>query len=426
MDGKTIPTRADRDINPALAHVLSLPTCPDAGDWAPWAGAALAPYGWIPDARVVPLGLRQVITDVPILRELPSATCIAGFAQGNVTGWLARDRDGITVACAAGIAHATTTVPARMTAEGHHYHQEHIASGQPINGFIKGDRMEAMLRQRLVVLELKGAGVDSWAAGVAWESLLFFADLEPLDGGEAFALPTFLPSGLRRCTAPMWFQGPDRRSTVTEYGDGHGRWLRVTTFPTTPDTDGVQVQVAGRSATLEESAGRRRLTIPVIPAFGQGVQVEATDDIAAADLVTVVASIPALDRHVLQPRAGSGDLRDAFGEDWLRSLLESIGADVTNMSPLRAPDGSSTLTAALSFADGCRFTGIFAPQIPRAAPSINMTGMLSVEGVDLYVSERQAYGWCSNVFLNIVEADSPSRARSAADVAVSLIRALVG
>ena len=165
------------------------------------------------------------------------------------------------------------------------------------------------------------------------ETLLFLADLEPLDGREAFALPTYLPAGLRRCTAPMWFQGPDQRNTVTEYGDAGGRGLRVITFPTTPDSDGVEVEVAGRLATLEARAGRRRLTIPVIPAFGQGVQVEATEDIAASDLVAVAASIPALDRRLLQPRGGSGDLRDAFGEDWLRSLLASIGADVTEISP---------------------------------------------------------------------------------------------
>ncbi len=74
--------------------------------------------------------------------------------------------------------------------------------------------------------------------------------------------------------------------------------------------------------------------------------------------------------------------------------------------------------------------GVFGAQAPLSLPLGNVTGVVTAGAVDLYVVEdRQAYGYCGNIFLSISDplAGRPgvphrAAASSAVDVAVALVR----
>jgi hypothetical protein len=82
--------------------------------------------------------------------------------------------------------------------------------------------------------------------------------------------------------------------------------------------------------------------------------------------------------------------------------------------------------------DGRELVGVFGAQAPLPVPLGNMTGVVTEAEVDLYVVEsQQAYGYCSNIFLNVRDpnaqrpgAHSPDAAPSAVDIARALVREL--
>jgi hypothetical protein len=417
----------DTGPNPALTVVLSLPMCSGGSDHlGTWMSSALAPYVEVPFSPVMPVPLSEAIRDVPVLRDLRPPTCVAAGRMGAAVGWEARDPSSRLLARAVGIAAAGSAVPGRMVARTHSYHQERIGSGQPLNGFIEGDRLEAIIDNRIVVLELPAASVESYDEGVELEARLLRDQLAPLEPRDAFGLPTVLPPLLRRCTAPVWVGRP---TVVTEYCDGAGRTLTVGRGPLGGRSAGTPVAVGGLPALLEERpGGARRITLVHPRAPGTSVWAEATPGIEVDQLVAALESIPGLERRVLQPRAGRGDLRPTFNRAWLRSTLEAIGAHISSVDDRQSgelPILSVTFTVA-----GRQLVGMFGAQAPLPLPLANVTGVITEGEVDLYVVENhQAYGYCGNIFLNVSDplarrpgAPHADGASSAVDVACALVR----
>jgi hypothetical protein len=420
----------DDGPNPALRVVLSLPTCAGGSDQlGVWMSGALAPYVDAPLSPVMPVPLRDAIRDVPILRDLAPPACVTARRMGAAVGWEARDPSSRLLARAVGVAAPSRSVPDRMTTHTHSYHQERIGSGQPLTGFIEGDRLEAIIDNRIVVLELPAASVESYDDGVDLEARLLRDQLAPLEPRHAFGLPPVLPPGLRRCTAPVWVGRP---TVVTEYCDGAGRTMTVGRGPLGDRPAGTPVAVGGLPALLEERpGGARRITVVHPRAPGVALWAEATPGIEVDQLVAALESIPALERRVLEPGVGSGDLRPLFTEAWLRSKLEAIGAHVSSVDA-RQSDGLRFLTVTFTV-DGRQLVGVFGAQAPMPLPLGNVTGVVTAGEVDLYVVEgHQAYGYCGNIFLNVSDplarrpaAPHPKAAApSAVDVARVLVREL--
>ena len=419
-------TVTDAGTNPALRVVLSLPPCSGASELASWIPTALAPYVELPLSPVTPVPLADAICDAPILRDIAPPTCVAAGRMGPAVGWEARDASRRLLARAVSVAAPSPEVPDRMIARTHSYHQERIGSGQALSGFIDGDRLEAIIDHRIVVLELPGAAVESYDAGVELEARLLLADLAPLAPSEAFGLPTALPPGLHRCTAPVWVERP---TVATEYCDSVGRSIIVARGPLGERPAGTPVAVGGLPAVLEERpGGAQRITLvhPRVP--GMVVWAEATSGIEIDQLVAALESIPGLERRVLEPRSGTRDLRPSFSEAWLRSKLEAIGARINSIDA-RQTGGMPFLSVTFTV-DGQQLLGVFGAQAPLSLPLGNVSGVVTAGAVDLYVVEdRQAYGYCGNIFLNIRDplAGRPGAAdaagsSSAVDVAVALVR----
>ena len=419
----------DGGPNPALRVVLSLPTCAGGSDQlGVWMSSALAPYVEVPLSPVMPVPVSDAIRDVPILRDLGPPACVSAGRMGVAVGWEARDPSSVLLARAAGIAAPSRSVPDRMIAKTHSYHQERIGSGQRLSGFIEGDRLEAIIDHRIVVVELPAANVESYDDGVELEARLLRDQLAPLAPHDAFGLPRVLPLGLRRCTAPVWVGRP---TVVTEYCDGAGRTMTVGRGPIGDRPAGAPVAVGGLPALLEERpGGARRITLAHPRAPGAAMWAEATPDIEVDQLVAALESIPALERRVLTPGVGSGDLRGWFSEPWLRSKLEAIGARINSVDDRRR--GGLRFLSVIFTVDGRELVGVFGAQAPLPVPLGNMTGVVTEAEVDLYVVEsHQAYGYCGNIFLNVIDplarrpgAPRPDAAPSAVDIARALVREL--
>lgn len=389
-------TVTDAGTNPALRVVLSLPACSDGSELASWIPAALAPYVDLPLSPLTLVPLADAIRDTPILRDIAPPTCVAAGRMGAAVGWEARDLSRRLVARAVSVVAPGRNVPERMVARTHAYHQERIGSGQALSGFIDGDRLEAIIDHRIVVLELPGVVVESYDAGVEVEARLLLADLAPLAPSKAFELPTALPPGLHRCTAPVWVGRP---TVATEYCDGAGRSIIVAQEPLGERPAGTPVAVGGLAAVLEDRpGGAHRITLVHPRDPGMAVWAEATSGIEVDQLVATLESIPSLERRVLEPRSGTGDLRPSFSEAWLRSKLEAIGAHINSIDA-RHTGGMPFLYVTFTV-DGQQLLGVFAAQAPLPLPL--GTGVVTAGAVDLYVIEdRQAYGYCSNIFLNV-------------------------
>jgi hypothetical protein len=417
-------TVTDAGTNPGLRVVLSLSPCSGGSELASWIPTALAGYVELPLSPFTPVPLADAIRDVPILRDIAPPTCVTAGRMGAAAGWEARDPSRRLLARAVSVAAPGLVVPDRMLARTHSYHQEWIGSGQTLNGFIDGDRLEAIIDHRIVVLELPGAAVDSYDAGVDLEARLLLADLAPLEPREAFGLPTTLPPGLRRCTAPVWVGRP---TVATEYCDGAGRSLIVARGPLGERPPGTPVAVGGLPAVLEQRpGGAQRISLVHPRAPGMAVWAEATSGIEVDQLVAVLESIPGLERRVLEPGSGTRDLRPSLSEAWLRSKLDAIGAHINSIDA-RQTDGRPFLSVTFTV-DGQKLLGVFGAQAPLSLPLGNVTGVVTAGAVDLYVVEdRQAYGYCSNIFVNVADplAGRPGAADAAASSAVEVAMALV-
>jgi hypothetical protein len=182
------------------------------------------------------------------------------------------------------------------------------------------------------------------------------------------------------------------------------------------------------SALLEERpGGARRITLIHPRAPGVAVWAEATPDIEVEQLVAALESIPALERRVLTPGVGGGDLRRLFSEAWLRSKLEAIGARISSVDDRRR-DGLRFLSVIFTV-EGRQLVGVFGVQASLPLPLGNVSGVMTEAGVDLYVVQgHQAYGYCGNIFLNVSDplARRPAAPRAeAAPSAVDIARALV-
>jgi hypothetical protein len=157
------------------------------------------------------------------------------------------------------------------------------------------------------------------------------------------------------------------------------------------------------------------------------VWAEASPGIEIEQLVAALESIPGLERRVLAPGVGRGDLRPLFTEAWLRSTLEALGARINSVDD-RQSDG--LFLSVIFTVDGRPFVGVFGGPAPLPLPLGNVTGVVTEAGVDLYVVEgHQAFGYCGSIFLNVSDplagrptAHRPEAAPSAVDIARAFVR----
>ncbi|HEY7134504.1 MAG TPA: hypothetical protein VIB48_05515 [Acidimicrobiia bacterium] len=278
-------------VDPALTRLLALPSCHTAGDYPTWAVSAIAPYAHVDASTFRSLPLREVATALPLPTDVPGASCAVSGVFGDAWGWELQSGSGAVLARGIGVP-SGPVVPERMTSHIVTYHQETIGSGQPLSGFIEGDRVEAVIADavnadRIVVLEMTGRSVRSEAEGVALERHLSLAERVPIEPA-AGLLPTRVPPGFHRCLADF---GPPVSTTAARYCDGRGATIVVSSFVRSVPAGGHPVVVAGRPATADRTARGPRLSVEISRGAGV-VSAQGPDDVTEAQLVGMLASVP--------------------------------------------------------------------------------------------------------------------------------------
>jgi hypothetical protein len=218
-------------------------------------------------------------------------SCAVAGAFGDTWGWELQSTSGAVLARGIGVP-SGPVVPERMTSHLATYHQESIGSGQPLSGFIEGDRVEAVVAggsdaDRVVVLEVTGRNVRSEAEGVALEQHLSLVQRVPIEP-PAGLLPTRVPPGFRRCLTDF---GPGVSSTAARYCNERGETIVVSSFVRSVPPGGHPVVVAGRPATADRTALGPRVSVEISRGVGV-VSAQGPDNVTEPQLVGLLESVP--------------------------------------------------------------------------------------------------------------------------------------
>lgn len=356
----TIPTSEPvEDLstqNPLLAPYFELDACGDVSlleEWMPGAAG-------IEVRSIRPADLESVMTVIPILRA-EGAACVSARVAGSaglppdIAGWILLDDAGELIARAVG--HRTGSgepalidhpVLRGMNGE---YHQDWIASGQLITGWVIDGMVVAdinlgggsFMRTTIEIpgYELPTEGRAEGRAGAELIGLLSLRELAPIEDQTLNLVPRILPDGVFRCMGPYW-QGridpiPEPQE-VTTYCDESGEVMQIG-FPhsgySPPNTFAETIEVSGMVYSVYEIDGGDVLVTGPFPPYGDIIVRSSFDP---AEVKVSLESIPGLDARRFAPADGVDDYRSVFSFDWVAGHLNAIGA--TEIESRQQPPGS--------------------------------------------------------------------------------------
>jgi hypothetical protein len=185
------------------------------------------------------------------------------------------------------------------------------------------------------------------------------------------------------------------------YCDGRGDSVSVST-----SGDGLppgqRLTVNGQPAVATTSGpNQRTVTVALVPP-AQTIRIDGTGNVTTDELVAILESVPTLTDAYLHPQTGSGDLRAQFGAPWVREQLAAIGATgVTVTNPYGGLPG--TLDARFTLGSRASVRVLFAAQLP--SPLLIPGRVERIGSVDFLVTDRQALGYCNDIFVNVMVPD---------------------
>lgn len=329
----TLPTRAD------TGEFTSLPECDGSvADLAEWARDVTSEYGGLP-GPAGPATMEHLADVVPVHRgPMPDDACRMLARIGDGWAWTVEVNGQSVIRLAA--------TPARFDGPvsgdpGTDYLQVRLASGQEFAGYIDDGQFEATCCGDLVVVGTYSTEVVDLSPGDL--TLTVITDQQP--NLTDSLVPARAPDGWARCSAWYFLPFGASRGQAIDLCDATGRVARLVAVapdqaPAVPDHASpvpVHDDLDARG-WQEDGLARIQTQAPGVAPMSV-IEVQALDSaVDMATLADLLASVPALDPAVADPRSGNNDLRAQVDEEWIRQRLERIDAEHVNIDRFEGTD----------------------------------------------------------------------------------------